>query len=102
MSNTSKLILILCAVVAGVCSSGCARVSPHCAEPWVFPDARYRTIHFRADQGRWLVWQYQDTWQEARHHQAYMNDLFSVTESYQPTAIQTRPDTLKREQRTKN
>lgn len=68
--------------------SSCVSYPAKSPEPWSFPDSKYRTVHYRADQGKWKVWQYQETLREAKHHRAFMADFFQWPENHPWLAIE--------------
>ena len=68
--------------------SGCGTVKRKSLEPWTFGDLKYRTVHYRADQGRWNVFQYQATHAEARQHREWIIDLLEVRGARHRVAIE--------------
>jgi hypothetical protein len=81
--------LLLSSLCLLILLSACTSRSPKSSEPWVFPDAGYRTIHRREGETEWKVWQYQDTRRAAQYHRAFMDDFFSYGTPTQ-TAIERR------------
>jgi hypothetical protein len=82
MRETQSLnswVFLCVALISAVCLlTSCGTSERKSLEPWTFEDLKYRTVHYRADQGRWNVFQYQATHAEARQHREWMIDLLEV------------------------
>jgi len=85
--NKTRFLLV---VIGVLWLSACGTSERKSGEPWKYPDLKFRTVHYRADVGRWNVFQYQATIQEARQHREWMLDLLDATGGRHRMVIESR------------